>query len=325
MSDDDLTADVREALDPTPAHAVEWAVSRRDTLRALAGVGALAVGPGGAQGAAGTGIADEAYFSNYGWESTAEGGVLTIDGAEFAFDGSLTVALDDGREASTVVLDDGREASTVVGPDGGVLKAPFIPDSGVSRFEFEQDLTDSWGGNDGVGSGISYSTDSADGDYSGVFDGSDYVDVDGVASAITPPVTVSVWLKADNISNHGEIIATRFERFSILTSFNQADSIEFKISNSNGNAEYVSWSASSNTYYLATATYDTDGSGELYIDGTSRGTLSQTLEERSQATIGNQVNHGNGFDGLIDDARIYDKILSPTEISNLYNTGSISG
>jgi len=115
MSDDDLTAAVRDALDPTPASEADWPVSRRDTLRALAGVGALAVGPGGAQGAAGTGIAEEAYFSNYGWEPDADGGVLTIDGAEFTFDGSETVVLPDGGEASTVVLPDGGEASTVVG------------------------------------------------------------------------------------------------------------------------------------------------------------------------------------------------------------------
>jgi len=131
MCDDDLTAAVRDALDPTPASEADWPVSRRDTLRALAGVGALAVGPGGAQGAAGTGIAEEAFFSNYGWESTAEGGVLTIDGAEFTFDGSKTVVLDDGRAASTVVLPDGSTASAVVGPSGEVVfDAAEIPDSG---------------------------------------------------------------------------------------------------------------------------------------------------------------------------------------------------
>jgi len=143
MRDDDLTAAVRDALDPTPASEAEWPVSRRDTLRALAGVGALAVGPSGAQGAAGTGIADEAYFSNYGWESTADGGVLTIDGAEFTFDGSETIALPDGREASTVVLPDGREASTVVGPDGSVLKEASIPDSVVDQFS-AGNFTDPW-------------------------------------------------------------------------------------------------------------------------------------------------------------------------------------
>jgi len=134
MSNDDLTADVREALDPTPAHAVEWPVSRRDTLRALAGVGALAVGPSGAQGAAGTGIADAAYFSNYGWESTAEGGVLTIDGAEFTFDGSETIGLPDGGAGRELVTEGGATASEVIGPDGSVLYEA-IPDSVVDNFE----------------------------------------------------------------------------------------------------------------------------------------------------------------------------------------------
>jgi len=136
MSDDDLSAAVRDELDPTPASEADWPVSRRDTLRALAGVGALAVGPGGAQGAAGTGIADEAYFSNYGWESTAEGGVLTIDGAEFTFDGSETIGLPDGGTGRELVTEGGATASEVIGPDGSVLyDGDVIPDSVVDNFE----------------------------------------------------------------------------------------------------------------------------------------------------------------------------------------------
>jgi len=150
MCDDDLTAAVRDALDPTPASEAEWPVSRRDTLRALAGVGALAVGPGGAQGAAGTGIAEEAYFSNYGWEPDADGGVLTIDGAEFTFDGSETVVLPDGGEASTVVLPDGSTASTVVGPDGGVLKESAIPDSEVAFRDSSSDALKIFDPSDGT-------------------------------------------------------------------------------------------------------------------------------------------------------------------------------
>lgn len=134
MSDDDLTAAVRDALDPTPASEADWPVSRRDTLRALAGVGALAVGPGGAQGAAGTGIADEAYFSNYGWESTAEGGVLTIDGAEFTFDGSETIGLPDGGQGTELVTPSGASASEVVGPGGEVVFEGEIPDSDLTQY-----------------------------------------------------------------------------------------------------------------------------------------------------------------------------------------------
>jgi len=41
--------------------------------------------------------------------------------------------------------------------------------------------------------------------------------------------------------------------------------------------------------------------------------------------IGQDSRDQNYWDGYIDDLRIYDKELSNTEVSNLYNTGIIDG
>ena len=121
MSDDDPVDRVIDALDPQPV-AESLPVSRRQTLRALASVGALgSVGSASAQ-SAGTVVADEAVFSNYGWESSADGGTLTIDGDEYTFDGSEEIGLPDGGVGTEVVTPDGS-ASEVIGPSGQVLWA----------------------------------------------------------------------------------------------------------------------------------------------------------------------------------------------------------
>ena len=134
MTDADERSDAEQVLaelDPQPAHEV-IPVSRRQTLRALASVGALsAVGSASAQ-SAGTVVADEAVFSNYGGEPSAEGGTLTLDGDEYTFDGSSEIGLDDGS-VGTELLTPGGDASELIGPSGQVLWAPPIPDSVVSR------------------------------------------------------------------------------------------------------------------------------------------------------------------------------------------------
>jgi hypothetical protein len=65
---------------------------------------------------------------------------------------------------------------------------------------------------------------------------------------------------------------------------------------------------------------------QLYIDNSSVGTASQSSQFSINGTflIGNS-NVGEPWIGEIDDVRVYDKALSNTEVSNLYNTGSISG
>ena len=137
MSDDDERSDAEQVLaelDPKRAHEA-LGVSRRQTLRALASVGALtSVGSASGQ-SAGTVVADEAYFSNYGWEPDGSGGgTLTIDGDAYTFDGSETIGLPDGGVGGELVTPSGATASELIGPSGQVLwEGDAIRDSVVSR------------------------------------------------------------------------------------------------------------------------------------------------------------------------------------------------
>ena len=142
MSDDDdeRVQQVIDALDPQPAHDVDWPISRRQTLRALAAAGLLGAGSGSASGeSAGTVIADEAVFSNYGSEDVSDGWELTIDDEVFALTESdtETIELPDGGVGEEVIMPDGVEASEMIAPDGTVVFEDAILDSGEHQWRYE--------------------------------------------------------------------------------------------------------------------------------------------------------------------------------------------
>lgn len=70
---------------------------------------------------------------------------------------------------------------------------------------------------------------------------------------------------------------------------------------------------------------------EIYIDGVSKGTANDAAWTTTFTfnKIGNQESqvtyiYGEFYEGLIDDVRVYNKVLSSTEISTLYNKGNVT-
>lgn len=62
-------------------------------------------------------------------------------------------------------------------------------------------------------------------------------------------------------------------------------------------------------------------SSALYTNGILAGTTNQVvaLNDNYPLNIGNRTGLDRGFDGLIDDVRIYSRALDATEVQNLYN------
>ena len=181
MTDDERSdaEQVLAELDPQPAHEA-IRVSRRQTLRALASVGALTTVGSASGQSAGTVVADEAYFANYGWEPSAEGGTLTIDGDQYTFDGSEEIGLDDGGVGTELVTPSGQ-ASELIGPSGQVLwERVGIPDSAVYRWVLDSvgdgTAEDSVGTADGTVNGVTSTSGTWVGDAAGDGDGTgDYI------------------------------------------------------------------------------------------------------------------------------------------------------
>ena len=88
-----------------------------------------------------------------------------------------------------------------------------------------------------------------------------------------------------------------------------------------------------NTWQLVTLTYDSSSTANtptLYINGTSvpltaanaTGSGAILSDAGSTLNIGNRAAFGRALDGNLDDARMYNRILSSTEAADLYSSGN---
>jgi hypothetical protein len=124
-----------------------------------------------------------------------------------------------------------------------------------------------------------------------------------------------VYLGSDGV-NTGEARYLRYE-----TTKNSWDFIGF-------GADVNSGTSSNSGYEFMTITWNTSGEVDIYRDDANNiGSGTVTLNTASSPVwyYGRRYDTAADMVGEIDDPRIYDKKLTATEVSNLYNTGSISG
>ena len=110
----------------------------------------------------------------------------------------------------------------------------------------------------------------------------------------------------------------------------EGSEIEIYLDNASGDDE-LSFDAgiSNDTWYHLAVTYDQDQSDEttLYIDGSeaeswsdARGKLDKSTG--SPVTIGDTDHISAPFTGLIDEVAVWTSVLTPSQISAIYNSGS---
>jgi hypothetical protein len=92
-------------------------------------------------------------------------------------------------------------------------------------------------------------------------------------------------------------------------------------SNINTNLSFSS--PSLNSWHHFVATFTSNGSANIFIDGNIATTVAVgTITYGSPPTnieIGSQSNRGNGPTGFLDDVRVYNRALSTAEVQALYN------
>lgn len=202
-----------------------------------------------------------------------------------------------------------------------------IPDSGVSRYEFEQDVTDSWGSNDGLLVGSpSYTTTAKVGAYALDFDGVD----DGVDTGknFVPegePQSITAWVNIPDQTS-AKIVDVSNERFIIAYKARGSTGYEFRMFD--GANHLIEYNGPTGQWVHVAATFDGDKQ-EFYVDGSSVGSDTGTGYNFGAASgdvgIGYEKENVTDYlEGIIDDVRVYDKGLSSSEVSNLYNNGSIA-
>jgi len=239
----------------------------------------------------------------------------------------------DGSPVQDITID--GETVTEVTVDGTKV-FPAIPDSLISRWEFEQDFTDSIDGNDGNPiNNPSFTTDSQVGSFALELTGSEYVEIgtpSNLAFTANDPFSIAVWVNADSWSgpdgrSHWVSSRNGNDNMSFIFSLDSTD-IRWSVKGDSNVSQVIATPPSTGTWNLLTGTYDGAGSIEFYFnDANSQGTDSASIsgDVYSFWNIGNREDFNRRPDGRIDDPRIYSKELSASEVSNLFNTGSING
>jgi len=158
----------------------------------------------------------------------------------------------------------------------------------------------------------------------------DYVDVDDPSSLEdTDTLSVTGWFKTEISGDAKTSSIIRHDgHFTPLQTNGQGEGRAVAFSGGGYTSYTFSWTYGDNTWHHYAVTYDSAGSITIYVDASeirsdpSAGTLDTTTNPWQ---FGRAEFDGEYYDGDLDDIRYYNKELSSTEVSNLYNTGSISG
>lgn len=211
-----------------------------------------------------------------------------------------------------------------------------IPDSAVAQWTLDNADTESgsaldvWNNNDGTINGATTGASGANQTYTTNeaynFNNEDDVNFGSDSSLTDPPLSWALWINTNDSSTTtramGDISST--PRGSVV--FNRGDNRGISVLWGNGtfNELNTNFTISNNTWHHVVYTYS-GGAGTVFVDGSQEGQLSAGLSNSSNSLLIGRDPAGFGapWDGEIDDVRVYGKALTATEVSNLYNNGSI--
>jgi hypothetical protein len=165
--------------------------------------------------------------------------------------------------------------------------------------------------------------------FSGDFDGTnDYVTITHTSTLMpTEAITVATWLNFDTISND----MTPIFKESYVDANNNSGYVirvansnrpTFCIENNSVNclSTFSSGAMSTGTWYHVVGTFD-GSTIKIFFNGQLNNTLSYSgaIGNSTANLIFSENFNGYRFDGKLDEVRIYNRALSPAEVSQLYN------
>lgn len=163
------------------------------------------------------------------------------------------------------------------------------------------------------------------------FDGDgDYVSIpDDNSLDITDNLTIAAWVKRAGGGSSNEIIVSKYNgtsgQYSYRLFFSSTNTVRWWLSQNGGtsNREYVdsTLKITDTSWHFIVVTFKS-GVLRIYIDGadktgSSKGSITSIHASTEPLFIG-QENTGSYFDGKIDEVRIYEEVLSASEISQLF-------
>ena len=217
------------------------------------------------------------------------------------------------------------------------LYNPFPDGGGVALYQLNGDATDVSGNYDGTATSITYGTGVFG--QAGVFNGSSKIVIPSSFGLIesNSSFTWSSWINFDSVYTSGAraLVGSQTSVRSglavylfgtssgITTSLERFYGTTFRYSSTyNTTAGLFNYSA--NTWYHLTIVYDgSTSNASVYVNGTQAGSTynlnvtGSTITTTNETTIG-LANGVDGFDGSIDQVRIFSRALRPYEVEALY-------
>lgn len=204
----------------------------------------------------------------------------------------------------------------------------------ISYWKFDTNANDSEGSNDGTVNGATLTTGSG-----GIineaydFDGTnDYIEVtdDASLNGLTD-LSISLWLKMPTASAYQCIFMKRGSgRYAIEA--NGSGQLLFQISDDGSSFPFTGNNANTeiddDSWHHIVCVRDAGSTLKIYIDGSEEDSDSDTsgggaINPTENLGIGKRLSGtAYHYEGLIDEVALFDKALTSTEVSDLYNSGS---
>ena len=212
----------------------------------------------------------------------------------------------------------------------------FADSSGLALYEFESNANDTGGTYngtatnvvyneyDGTASNVTYSTGKFG--QAGVFNGSSsYINYDNFTFPAND-FTFSAWANTNNVASQYNMITTIAKSgsgFMYLTF--EYNKLFYYDGGSTVSLASSVGSISNNTWYHCLITKSSTDGIKLYLNGNLVGSNAATTSNPTNGTGQNRIGHYytptsiGHFNGSIDQVRIYDKAISASDVTTLYN------
>lgn len=194
----------------------------------------------------------------------------------------------------------------------------------VSRWKLDSNANDSWGASNGTPTNITYGS-GYDGTINGaaVFNGtSSYINCGNNVNSKIDTGTISAWVKTSNAGgSHRGIVVKQgaygmflFNNIFVIYDWTTSSNATTNINLADGLWHYV----------LASFDQNVSNGTKLYIDGVLKLTTTMGISNQSSSlAIGNgsTVTTDQIINGYIDDVRLYNAVLSSSQIKQNYVAG----
>jgi len=273
--------------------------------------------------------------------------------AEAGGTSNLVATLDavSGRDVTVNLVMDGTASNSDYTAGGASIDVAEILTTGlVAQYKFDGNANDETSNaNNGTVSGASLTTDRFGENNSAYsFDGSnDYISIPFSSSLqVEDNITLNVWVNVQNSTSDGPILITApdgYYSFNINDNRGSEENPEFGYYGAAAGHGDNLWGSNLNhgewkmLTYTFSKTYTVNGTDTvyakeamLYVDGVAiakhepKNYRQDNLPTSGVLSIGsNSYLNGNFFKGKLDDIRIYNKVLTSSEVAAIYTSNSV--